>query len=170
MPVIEKGNRALILRSNRFLASTLAEGGLVTDDDINEANGKLLESIEAGNPRQISLLNTLIYDLQCLEEKDYINFVLQEYKIGLIALRNYRVRPTGNEMNDPAHCWATWTVPFDKVGDYHLVATAYFPSKPVIDHWEKIADDPIIWYGTTIECVTEAIDRLSRGESEEEEG
>mgnify|MGYP000482753244 CR=1 FL=1 len=169
MAVIGKENRALVLRSNRFLANRLSEVGLVTDDDINEANQKLLEAIEAGNPRQVSILNSLIFELKRLDEKDYIDFVLNECQVGLIALRNYRIRPMGNEMNDPDVCWATWTVPFDRVGDYYLVATAYYPSKPVIEHWEKIADMPIIWYGATIQGITESIDRLTRDETVEDE-
>jgi len=164
MAVMGKENRGLVLRSNRFLANALSENGLVSGDDINEANEKLLEAIEAGNPRQISILNSLIYELKRLEEKDYIDFCLREHSIGLIALRNYRIRPIGNEMNDPDVCWATWTVPFDQVGDYYLVATAYYPSRPVVEYWEKIADLPIIWYGATIQCITESIDKLTRRE------
>lgn len=169
MAAISKESRALVLRSNRFLGNAISEAGLVSEEDIEEANEKLLEAIEAGNPRQISLLNSLIYDLKRLEEKDYVDFMVREFKIGLIALRNYRIRPIGNEMNDPDVCWATWTVPFDQVGDYYLVATAYYPSRPVVDHWEKIADMPIIWYGTTIQGITESIDRLARGEESGEE-
>ncbi len=169
MPVIGKELRALVLRSNRFLANSLAEAGLATDDDINEANEKLLEAIEAGNPRQVSLLNSLIFDLKRLEEKDYIDYVLKEHHLGLISLRNYRIRPMGNAMNDPEVCWATWTVPFDRVGDYYLVASAYYPSKPVVEHWENLADMPIIWYGSTIQCITESIDRLTRDDGGEEE-
>tara|TARA_R100000027_G_scaffold67735_1_gene68285 strand:+ start:1304 stop:1822 length:519 start_codon:yes stop_codon:yes gene_type:complete len=169
MPEISKEIRAIVLRSNRFLANTLYENGLVKVDDIDEANEKLLDAIDAGNPRQISILNILIYELKKLEEKDYIDFVVKESKIGLIALRNYRLRPLGNAMNDPDICWATWTIPFDLVGDYYLVATAYHPSRPVIDYWEGIADKPIVWYGTDIQCITEAIDRISQSDSGEAE-
>jgi len=169
MPEISKEHRALILRSNRFLATTLSEADLITEDDIDEANEKLLDAIETGNPRQISILNILIYDLKRLEEKDYIDFVVKEMKIGLIALRNYRPRPIGNEMNDAEICWATWTVPFDLVGDYYLVATAYYPSKPVVEYWEKIADKPIVWYGASIQNITETIDRIAQGDSTEAE-
>ncbi len=169
MDAVEKEKRALILRSNRFLANALTDSRLVSDEDIEEANEKLLEAIDAGNPRQISILNSLIYDLKRLEEKDYIDYVLHQFRIGLITLRNYNLRRTGNEMNDPDICWATWTVPFDQVGDYYLVATAYYPSTPVVKQWEKLADLPIIWYGASIQSVTEAIDRLSRGDSGNEE-
>jgi len=170
MPEVSKETRALILRSNRFLANSLSEHDLVTDEDVEEANEKLLEAVDSGNLRQMSVLNILIYELKKLEEKDYIDFLLKERQIGLIALRNYRPRPIGNEMNDPEKCWATWTVPFDLVGDYYLVATAYYLSQPVIDYWEKIADKPIVWYATTIESVTETIDRLADTDSAETEG
>jgi len=170
MPEISKDHRALILRSNRFLANTLNENGLVNEDDIDEANEKLLDAIDAGNLRQISVLNILIYDLKKLEEKDYIDFIVKEMKIGLINLRNYKPRPIANEMNDPDICWSTWTVPFDLVGDYYLVATAYYPSQPVIEYWDSIADRPIVWYGASIQCVTETIDRVieATGMGEEE--
>ncbi|MBC2602185.1 hypothetical protein [Puniceicoccus vermicola] len=169
MPAISKEHKALVLRSNRFLANTLNEYGLVNEEDIDEANERLLDAIDGGNPRQISVLNILIYDLKKLDEKDYINFVVKESKIGLIALSNYKLRPLGNAMNDPDVCWATWTIPFDLVGDYYLVATAYYPSRPVVEYWEKAADKPIIWYGASIQCVTEAIDRISQTDSADSE-
>ena len=169
MAAIGKERKALVLRSNRSLANTLVDAGLAKEEDIDEANQKLLEAIEAGNFRQMSLLNALIYDLGKLEEKDYIDFVLRESKIGLITLRNYRLRPMGNEMNDPEICWATWTVPFDQVGDYYLLATAYHPRLPVVQHWEQLADLPVIWYGATIQGITEAIDRLTRSEGSDSE-
>ena len=169
MSEISKELRALILRSNRFLVNTLSENGLVSADDIDEANEKLLDAIEAGNLRQVSVLNILIFDLKKLEEKDYIDLVVKKFRIGLIALRNYRPRPLGNEMNDPDLCWATWTVPFDLVGDYYLVASAYYPSRPVVEHWEEIADRPIVWYGTTIQDITETIDRITQGDPGENE-
>ncbi len=165
MPEISKEHKALILRSNRFLANALSEKGLVDAEDIDAANEKLLDAIEAGNLRQISVLNLLIFDLEKLEEKAYINYVVGEFKIGLIDLRSYRLRPLGNSMNDPEICWATWTIPFDLVGDYYLVASAYYPSRPVVEYWEKIADRPIVWYGATIQCITEAIDRISQENS-----
>jgi len=169
MPEISKEHRALVLRSNRFLANTLAENNLVSEEDIDEANEKLLEAIEAGNPRQISVLNILIYDLKKLQEKDYIDFVVRESKIGLISLRNYRLRPSGNEMNDPDICWATWTIPFDRVGDYYLIASAYYPSRPVVEYWEKLSDLRIVWYGATIQCISESIDRIAKGDGGEGE-
>jgi len=169
MPDIPKELRALILRSNRFLVNTLSENGLVKSDDIDEANEKLLDAIDAGNLRQVSILNILIFELKKLEEKDYIDLVVKKFKIGLIALGNYRPRPLGNEMNDPDLCWGTWTVPFDLVGDYYLVASAYYPSRPVVEHWEEIADRPIVWYGATIQDITETIDRIAQGDSAETE-
>lgn len=169
MPDIPKELRALILRSNRFLVNTLSENGLVKSDDIDEANEKLLDAIDAGNLRQVSILNILIFELKRLEEKDYIDLVVKKFKIGLIALGNYRPRPLGNEMNDPDLCWGTWTVPFDLVGDYYLVASAYYPSRPVVEHWEEIADRPIVWYGATIQDITETIDRIAQGDSAETE-
>ncbi|MFP4353284.1 MAG: hypothetical protein ACLFRP_09685 [Puniceicoccaceae bacterium] len=165
MPDIPKELRALILRSNRFLVNTLSENGLLGADDIDEANEKLLDAIDEGNIRQVSVLNILIFDLKKLEEKDYIDLVVKKLKTGLISLRNYRPRPLANEMNDPDLCWGTWTVPFDWVGDYYLVASAYCASRPVVEHWEAIADRPIVWYGATIQDITDTIQRITEGDS-----
>ncbi|MEM8548068.1 MAG: TRAP transporter TatT component family protein [Pseudomonadota bacterium] len=60
--------RPLILRSNRFLGSALIERGLVTAEDLEVANEKLLETIQAGDIRGASLLNILIYEQKALDE------------------------------------------------------------------------------------------------------
>jgi hypothetical protein len=159
--------KPLVLRSNRFLASVLAKRKLIHEDDLNEANEKLLDAIASGNPRQMSILSILIYELKKLTEESYIEFLVEHQKLGLIHLENYSIRKTENEMNDPALCWATWTIPFDRVGDYYLVASAYQPSNPVVEHWEKIADHPIVWYGTTIQSIANAIEKLTIDTSEE---
>ena len=50
---------------------------------------------------------------------------------------------------DPAECWATWTVPFDRDSGITCLASAYHLSPAVRAHWEKRAGGAVLWYDFT---------------------
>ncbi|MSU23464.1 MAG: hypothetical protein EXS32_06525 [Opitutus sp.] len=40
------------------------------------------------------------------------------------------------------------------------MATAYYLSPAVRAHWEKLLDGPILWFGTTLECIADYLEKL----------
>lgn len=152
--------RSILMRANRLLGASLVDANLITVDQLENANEKLLELIATAPPRQCTLLGVLAYDLKVLTERDVLQYCMDEHHIGLIDLKVYDgaddLRLT---VNQPA-CWATWTLPFDREEDFTLIATAYYLSPAVRAFWEKQYPGPILWYGTTLEAIAEALERL----------
>lgn len=152
--------RSILMRSNRLLGASLVEANLITVDQLENANEKLLELIASAPPRQCTLLGVLAYDLRVLSEQDVLQYCIDEHHIGLIDLRTYDgADDLRTSVNQPA-CWATWTLPFDREEDFILVATAYYLSPAVRSFWEKQLGSQIIWYGATLEAIAEALERL----------
>ena len=153
--------RSLLMRANRLLGASMVESNLITVDQLESANERLLELIATGAPRQCTLLGVLAYDLKFITEEDVLHHCVDEHNIGLVDLRSYE----GSEelragLVFPA-CWATWTVPFDRDEDFTFVATAYYLSPAVRAFWEKQLGGQIVWYGATLDNIAESIERLS---------
>ncbi len=155
-----KEYRPLILRSNRFLGSTLVNKNLIKVEDLENANQKLLEIVQADNLKGASLLNILFFNLRTVEESAVINSVLDEHHLGLIDLANYDLSNTAPADVDVDLCWATWTVPFDRVDKFTFLATAYYLSQPSIKAWEDKIQGPIIWYVSSLSSISNAIQIL----------
>lgn len=153
--------RSLLMRANRLLGASLVEANLVTVDQLESANERLLELIASGTPRQCTLLGVLAYDLRAVSEEDVLQHCVDEHNIGLIDLRTYEgAEEVKLGLSQPA-CWATWTVPFDRDEDFTFVATAYYMSPAVRAYWEKQFDGRVVWYGATLETIAEALERLA---------
>jgi hypothetical protein len=151
--------RSLLMRANRLLGASLVEANLLTVDQLENANDKLLELIADGVPRQCTLLGVLAYDLKAVKEEDVLQYCVDEHSIGLVDLRHYE---TAEELRlglSHAACWATWTVPFDRDGDFTLVASAYYLSPSVRAFWEKQLGGQLIWYGAPLEAIADTLDR-----------
>ncbi len=154
-----KQYRPLILRGNRFLGSSLLEKQLITNEQLEAANEKLLEAIQGGNLQVANILSILVYETQALEEAAMVDRIVQDYKVGLIDLSQFSMAHF-NEMHvDPDLCLATYTVPFDKVEDFTLLATSYYLSRPVLKHWEDLFEGHVIWYYGSMASIPEAIER-----------
>lgn len=153
--------RSLLMRSNRLLGASLVEANLVTIDQLDNANEKLLDLISDGTPRQCSLLGVLAYDLKVVREEDVLQHCVDEYNIGIIDLSTYDGSDEVKAGINHAACWATWTLPFDREDDFTLVASAYHLSPAVRTFWEKQFDNQVIWYGTTLEEIADTLDRLA---------
>ena len=164
-----KLNRPLLLRSNRFLGSSLVDNGLIQVEDLDLANQQLLEVMQSGNLKQACILNILIWELRTLNEADVIDYIHDRYSLGMIDLTQYDVESGYNHEIDLGDCWATWTLPFDRMEDFHFLATSYYMSDPVKKHWENILEGEIIWYVTSIAMVYEALERLQAVMGIEEE-
>jgi len=162
--------RPLIMRSNRFLGSVLSDKNLISAEDLDAANAKLLEFIQAGEFKNANLLNILVYDMQVLEESKVIETIVEESKLGLIDLSNYEFPHFHDYHVDPDMCWATFTLPYEKIDDFYFVATAYYLSQPVVKHWEDQLDGQVIWYATTLTSIFNALGKIGTLEKKEEEG
>lgn len=159
----DKERRPLILRSNRFLGSALVERGIIKVEDLEAANEKLLESVQSGNMRAANLLNILIYELKSVDENALIEKVVEEEEgVGLIDLSNYDMGKFREMKVDIELCYATYTIPFDRVEDFTMVATAYYLSKPTIQYWEETIGGNIIWYLCSVGSIAEAIERAAQ--------
>lgn len=155
-------NRPLILRSNRFLGSALLERELITNEQLEAANEILLNSVQSGDLRSVNLLNILLFELKVLDEDLLIDRVIEEAKIGLVDLRNYDLSNFSDYKVSTDLCAATYTLPFDRVEDIYMVATAYYLSKPVIQFWEEQLPGKVIWYVASAATISEAIERVEQ--------
>ncbi len=148
------------MRANRLLGASLVEQNLVKIEDLENANEQLLELVAGEHPRQTTVLGILAYKLKALREEDVLQHLVDEHGLGLVDLRNYEASEELKKTMDIGACWATWSVPFDREDDFHLVATAYYLSPAVRTYWEKKFEGPIIWYGTTLEMIGDFLEKL----------
>jgi hypothetical protein len=152
--------RSIIMRSNRLLGAALVEGNLISVAQLEEANEKLLQTIDESTEKEICLLNVLINQTQALSEQELLEFMVEELSLGLIDLREIDLNDDVKLRINSGMCWATWSVPFDCEDDVHYVASAYVLSPAVKQHWEKQLGSPIVWYGTTIASIGDFLEKL----------
>lgn len=153
-------HRALILRSNRFLGSALVDKGLVSAGDLEEANGKFMEAIQASDLKRASILSTLLFDLKKMDEAKLLDYLAEEEKLGLVDLNFIELLSLRPMKVDLPLCWASSTVPFDYIEGTYLVATCYYLSAPVKKHWEDLLEGRVIWYGTSTSSLSRALERI----------
>ncbi|HUJ42708.1 MAG TPA: hypothetical protein VLW52_03770 [Opitutaceae bacterium] len=153
-------HRTLLMRANRLLGAALVEANLVKIEDLEAANERLLELLQGNNERQATLLGVLIYEKKVLSEDDLLHHLVDNDGIGLIDLRTFDVPDEFRKNVDLGSCWATWSVPFDKEEDFYSVATAYYLSPAVRSHWEKQLGSNILWYATTLEIISDFLEKI----------
>lgn len=162
--------RPLVLRSNRFLGAALLERGLVTNEDLETANEKLLEIVQAGDLHGASLMNILVFDLKALDEAALIDSLMEQDDVSLIDLANYDLAKFRDMRVNTDLCWATFTMPFDRVEDFYMVATGYYLSEPAKQFWAEQLEGKIIWYVASIASIAEALERATSEKSETKGG
>lgn len=166
----DKERRPLILRSNRFIGSALMERGLITIENLEAANEKLLELVQRGDMRSANLLNILLLDLKCVDESALIEAAIDGDEVpGLVDLTCYDMQKFREFSVDIELCYATYTVPFDRVEDFVMVATSYYLSKPNIQYWEEALGGNVIWYVSSVASVASALERAAQLDSTEGE-
>jgi hypothetical protein len=153
-------HRTLLMRANRLLGASLVEANLVKIEDLEAANERLLELLQGDAERQATLLGVLLYEKKVLSEDDLLHHLVENDGIGLIDLRTYDVPEEFRKHVDLGPCWATWTMPFDKEEDCTFVATAYYLSPAVRTYWEKQLGGNILWYGTTLEIISDYLEKI----------
>ena len=156
-----KDTRHLMMRANRLLGPALVERDLVSVDELERATGRLLELTARGEPRECTLLGVLAHELKVVSEAEVLRRSVEADGIGLVELRALEVPEELRKEFDPAECWATWTVPFDREAGITCLATAYHLSPAVRAHWEKRAGGTVLWYGTTLGDIAEHLARFA---------
>ncbi len=152
--------RPIIMRSNRLLGAALVEANLISIEDLEAGNEKLLQNLDQAADREICLLHVLLNDTQSLNEQHLLEHMVEEMSLGLVDLREVDMNDDLKMRLEPDMCWATWSVPFDRDEDVSYVASAYAMSAAVRQHWEKQLGGPVIWFGTTLAIVGEFLEKL----------
>ena len=134
----------LILRSNRFLGSSLVDKGLVSSADLESANEKFMESIQANDLKRASILTSLLFELKALDENQLLSYTVEEHDLGMVDLRHVEIPSMTDLSVDLTLCWATSTIPFDKMGDTYLLASCYYLSAPVQKFWKEALGADVI--------------------------
>jgi hypothetical protein len=151
--------KPLIMRSNRLLGATLVEQGLVSIDDLDEANDRLLELMSTqSETARVSLLSIMINEKQCLDEANLLEKIVEDHMLGLIALENIDFPESIQATLKVEECWATLTVPFDHVENTWYLATAYYLSPAVRSFWEDKIQGNVVWFAATIESISEFLE------------
>jgi hypothetical protein len=135
--------------------------GLLSSGDLELANEKFMDAVQSPDLlKNASILTTLLYDLKLLDETRVLEHVVEENGLGLIDLDHIGLRTLPDTELDLSLCWASSTLPFDKVEDTYLVATCYYLSAPVVKHWESILDGNLVWYGTSMASMSRGLERM----------
>src|SRR6185295_16125279 len=159
---MSKEQRPLLMRANRLLGASLVEHNLVKIEDLETANEKFIEVVSGDQPRQSTILGILAYDMKVLKEDDVLHHIVETDGVGLVDLRDYEVPEDSKKNLDYDACSATWSVPFDREEEFSFVATAYYLSPAVRTFWEKQIGGPILWFGTTLECIADYLEKHAK--------
>jgi len=154
-------NRPLVLRSNRFFGSALIDAGLIDNEALESANERLLEAVQQGDHRGANLLNILLYDLKVLDETALLDHLVESNPVGIIDLANYDISTIGQLDVNIELCWSTFTLPFDRVENLTMIASAYYLSKPAVNYWDEQFGGQTIWYITSVASIADALERYT---------
>ncbi|MFP4069151.1 MAG: hypothetical protein ACOC4K_00225 [Verrucomicrobiota bacterium] len=147
----------------------MVDKGLVSVGDLESANEKFMAAIQSSELKHASILTTLLYDLKVLEEGKLLEHQVEEHDLGLIDLNYVDLQSLRPWNVDDSLCWATSTIPFDKVENTFMVATCYYLSAPAVKHWEGLLKGDIIWYATGAASMTRALERVEEIHEAEDE-
>ncbi len=152
--------RPIIMRSNRLLGAALVERNLITVEQLEAGTERLLQVLDQGIDREACLLRILIHETHALREEALLEHLVEEMSMGLVDMREIDLHDDLKAQLNLGMCWATWTVPFDKDDDIHYVASAYYLSPAVRQHWEKQLGTPVVWYSTTLDSIADFLDKF----------
>lgn len=152
--------RPIIMRSNRLLGAALVERNLIDVEQLNQATERFLQVLDDSPELEASLLSVLVNETKALTEESLLEYLIDEMQMGLIDARDIDFNDDLKMHLEIGSCRATWSVPFDRDEDVHYVASAYYLSPAVRQFWEKKLNGPIIWYGSTLDSISDFLDKL----------
>jgi len=153
-------HRSIIMRSNRLLGAALVEHNLITVEQLEEANEHFFQLMEEGSIRRMCLLDILLNTTHALDEARLLEHTVEDLNMALLDLREIDIHDDFKISLDTRACWATWTVPFDKDEDICYAASAYHLSPAVKQFWEKQLNATIVWYGTTLDSISDFLEKF----------
>jgi hypothetical protein len=152
-------HRSLLMKANRQLGLTLADRNLLQAEQLQEATDRWLEWVAAGE-RGASLLRVITQSLKFVREEDLLRHTMEHEGAGLVDLSDFDVPDEFRRLPDLGACWATWTVPFDRLDGITCLASAYALSPVAKAHWEGRIEGPVLWFATTLDGLSEHFGRL----------
>ena len=151
-------DRSLFIRGNRAMGLALVQAGLVSQQNLDQANARLIDCLRSGVLKGSGILPILTHEMNALPENHLLQHQAAQLGMGLIDLGSYQVRtPPGT---DAAMCWATWTLPIDEREGIRFLASAYYLSQPVREAWETLCGGPVVWYAASLETLIAAIEKI----------
>jgi hypothetical protein len=152
--------QSLLLKANRTLGAQLVKNDLVSLKHLDAANELFIERVRQQDPRRASLLRILLYEQQTLDERALLDFQLAGRKVGGLLLDSVRINASATSAHPAAAMQATWTLPFDCLGNVWFLATAYYLSDVARQYWQEQIQAEIVWYAVPFNQIEEAFERI----------
>lgn len=153
-------HRTLMMKANRMFGANLVDHNLIKFEDLEAANERFLDAMADSAERPLHLLNILLYEKQSLKEEALLALQAEEMGLGIIDPRIFDISDEIKARIDIPLCWATASIPFDREEDTFSVASCYYLSSHVREHWSKTLGGPIVWFVTSLQAFTETLDAL----------
>jgi len=128
-----------------MLGSQLVELGLITYEALEDANEKFLDTLHDSESGVASLLRILLVETKALAERDLIEEQIENHGLSVCTLDRIDFDPEEWDDIDVSACYATRTIPMDRVDDIMFVASCCYLSRPVREYWEKQFGASLVW-------------------------
>jgi hypothetical protein len=148
------------MRSNRLLGAALVDINLISVEQLEAATERMLEALDSVSSREACLLAILTHEHKALSEDRLLEHLVEEMAMGLLDLEQIEMNDDLKLTVKTGACWATWSIPFDRDDDITYIASAYCLSPAVRKYWEEIYKGPIVWYGATLQSISEFLEKL----------
>lgn len=150
----------LLMKANRSLGAHLVQEGLISAENLAEANDLFLKKLRSDNAEEASLLDSLIYGLQVLPEQVLVHHQVETVGLDFLPLSNYMVQMHWVKKDLLRPCMYTRTVPIDQMEDITFLCTAYYLSPTVRQFWEARFGGSCLWFVSTLEEIEKVVYRL----------
>ncbi len=162
---MDRTTNSLLIKSNRVLGTRIVEAGLATIEDMDRANESFIELARAKDIRRASLLRIMVYDHQTLKEESLLDYQLEQYPVGAVMLEDFQINEEALAEIPLEVMRASWTMPIDRIGERWFLATAYYMSDSVRQHWEERLGGRITWYLSSLSQLESTFERLAGAEA-----
>jgi hypothetical protein len=151
----------LLMRGNRSLGAALLQHGLITNEELEEANQLFLEGMTEGAGIDNSLLKSLLFQVQAMTETEFLEYQITQLPVEYLPLHNYYMKPTWLTEDDLLLALATRTLPVDFIDGTIFFASAYYMSAPVTHVWEDKYKGIPVWFVCELEAIENTIYKLT---------
>ncbi|MGB0370381.1 MAG: hypothetical protein ACPGN3_03465 [Opitutales bacterium] len=160
-------SHALLVKANRMLGSQLVELNLITYEALENANEKFLDALHASDSKNASLLRILLAETQELKEQDLIEEQVENHGLSPCSLEHIGFSPSDWEPELVDACYATRTIPVDKVEEVVFLASSCYLSRPVREFWTKLYGDTIVWLVVPFAQIEERLQMFAEAHADE---